>query len=88
MNWACELTRDAEQDLRRLPKPVQKQVARVLSQMAVNPLQGDVKALHGEEWKGIFRRRIGGYRLLFRIDHNTKIISVVRILIRSGMTYC
>jgi len=52
MSWACELTEDAEQDLRKLPKAIQKRVARALTQMESNPFQGDVKALHGEEWKG------------------------------------
>jgi len=52
MNWVCELTEDAEQDLRKLPKPIQKRVARVLTQLGSDPFQGDVKALHGEDWKG------------------------------------
>jgi mRNA-degrading endonuclease RelE of RelBE toxin-antitoxin system len=37
MNWVCELTEDAEQDLRKLPKAIQKRVARVLAQMESNP---------------------------------------------------
>jgi hypothetical protein len=31
----------------------------VTAQMADDPFKGDVKALQGEEWKGIFRRRMG-----------------------------
>ena len=87
MSWACELTEDAERDLRNLPKAVQKRVARVVTQMESDPFQGDVKALHGEEWKGIFRRRIGDYRLLFVANHEKRIVSVLRVLIRSGKTY-
>jgi mRNA-degrading endonuclease RelE of RelBE toxin-antitoxin system len=37
MNWRCEFTANAEQDLRSLPKPIQKRVARVLNQMAFDP---------------------------------------------------
>ena len=87
MSWACELTEDAERDLRKLPKAVQKRVARVVTQMESDPFQGDVKALHGEEWKGVFRRRIGDYRLLFVANHEKRIVSVLRVLIRSGKTY-
>jgi len=87
MNWVCELTEDAEQDLRKLPKPIQKRVARVLTQLESDPFQGDVKALHGEGWKGVFRRRIGDYRLLFATNHETRAISVLRVLLRSGKTY-
>jgi mRNA-degrading endonuclease RelE of RelBE toxin-antitoxin system len=87
MSWACELTEDAEQDLRKLPKAVQKRVVRVVTRMESDPFQGDVKALHGEEWKGVFRRRICDYRLLFVANHEKRIVSVLRVLIRSGKTY-
>jgi mRNA-degrading endonuclease RelE of RelBE toxin-antitoxin system len=87
MSWVCELTEDAERDLRELPKPIRKRVARVLTQMESDPFQGDVKALHGEEWKGVFRRRIGDYRLLFVANHEKRAAIVLRILLRSGKTY-
>jgi len=87
MNWACEFTTNATEDLTGLPKAVQKRVARVVSQMESDPLQGDVKALQGEEWKGVFRRRIGDYRLLFTINHGKKIVVVQQISRRSGKTY-
>lgn len=87
MSWVCELTDDAEQDLRRLPKPIQKRVTRVLTRMESDPFQGNVKALQGEEWKGVFRRRLGDYRLFFIANHEKRIVSVLRVLLRSGKTY-
>jgi len=87
MSWACELSRDAEKDLRGLPKAIQKRVGRVLSRMEADPFQGDVTALHGDEWQGILRRRIGDYRLLFTLDHKNHIVLVIRILLRSEKTY-
>jgi mRNA-degrading endonuclease RelE of RelBE toxin-antitoxin system len=87
MSWVFELTEDAEQDLRKLPKAVQKRVVRVVTQMESDPFQGDVKALHGEEWKGVFRRRIGAYRLLFAANYEKRTVSVLRVLLRSGKTY-
>lgn len=65
MSWACEFSKAAEEDLNGLPKAIQKRVARVIVQMAADPFQGNVKALQGEEWKGVFRRRMGDYRLVF-----------------------
>lgn len=87
MNWVCEFTEDAEQDLRRLPKSIQKRVARVLTLMASDPFQGNVKALKGEEWKGVFRRRIGDYRLLFTADGTKKIVFIQQVSLRSEKTY-
>jgi hypothetical protein len=51
MTWACELTEDAERDLRSLPKGIQKRVARTLTQMAADPFAANVKALKGDEWR-------------------------------------
>jgi mRNA-degrading endonuclease RelE of RelBE toxin-antitoxin system len=87
MSWACELTADAERDLKDLPKAIQKRVARVAGRMADDPFQGNVKALQGEEWKGVYRRRIGDYRILFTADRKRELITILRILRRSGKTY-
>jgi mRNA-degrading endonuclease RelE of RelBE toxin-antitoxin system len=87
VKWAYELTHAAQKDLKDLPGKVRERVARTLDEMALDPFQGDVKALRGKEWKGIFRRRIGSYRILFLANTSTRIVSVVRILIRSEKTY-
>ena len=87
MSWVCELTEDARKDLHRAPKTIQERVARVMTQMATDPFQGNVKALQGKEWRGVFRRRIGDYRLLFSTSREQGIVTVLRILLRSGETY-
>ena len=87
MSWVCEFAEDAEKDLRDLSKAIQKRVARVCTQMASDPFLGDVKALQGEAWKGVFRRRIGDYGILFTVDRKEETVHVLRILLRSGKTY-
>jgi mRNA-degrading endonuclease RelE of RelBE toxin-antitoxin system len=87
VSWVCRFSTNAEQDLRGLPHAIQKRVARVLTQMASDPFQGDVKALQGAEWKGVFRRRIGNYRLLFPADHARQTLVMQQISLRSGKTY-
>jgi addiction module RelE/StbE family toxin len=87
MAWACEFTEQAKEDLRSLPKAIQKRVARVVTQMASDPFQGNVKALKGEEWRGVFRRRISDYRLLFTVDRSRETVVVHQISLRSGKTY-
>jgi mRNA-degrading endonuclease RelE of RelBE toxin-antitoxin system len=68
-------------------RPFKKRVARVLTQMATDPFQGNVKALQGKEWKGVFRRRIGDYRLFFIADYAKKLVVIQQISLRSGKTY-
>jgi len=87
VRWVCRFSVNAERDLRRLPKEFQQSVARVLTQMASGPFQGDVKALHGSEWRGVFRRRMGDYRILFTADHAEAMIVIQQISVRSGKTY-
>ena len=87
MNWACEFTANAKEDLQALPKAIQKRVVRVAAQMALDPFQGNVKALQGQDWKGVFRRRIGDYRILFTADPATKIVTIHQVSLRSGKTY-
>lgn len=71
----------------RPPEVYSKRVARVLAQMESDPFQGNVKALQGAGWKGVFRRRIGDYRLLFTADHTQKTFIVQQISLRTGKTY-
>jgi len=87
MSWASEFTNDAERDLRELPTNVQRQISRALALMETDPFQGDVRPLHGPAWKGVLRRRVGSYRLLFTVNHASKVFIVVRILLRSEKTY-
>lgn len=87
MNWDYEFTENAEKDLKSLPYNIQIRVARTLEQMAVNPFWGDVKALDGPEWKGVFRRRLGSYRLLFAVNQSSHLVTILRISIRSKKTY-
>ncbi|MGC9952220.1 MAG: hypothetical protein ABSF64_38245 [Bryobacteraceae bacterium] len=41
------------------------------SQMATDPSDANVKAPKGDEWRGVFRRRIGDYRILVTADRAT-----------------
>jgi len=87
MSWTCNFTADAEEDLQALPRPIQKRVARVVTGMETDPFRGDVKALAGPEWAGVFGRRMGSYRLLFSVDRGKQKVFILRILISSEKTY-
>jgi mRNA-degrading endonuclease RelE of RelBE toxin-antitoxin system len=69
VSWVCELTESAKEDLKDLPRDAQERLGRALDQMSLDPFQGDVKALQGKEWKGVFRRRAGAYRIMFMAHH-------------------
>ena len=63
---------DAKADLKELPSSVRTRFTRTPS---------------GQEWKNVFRRRIGDYRILFTVEHQEQIVYILRVLIRSKDTY-
>ena len=87
MNWVYELADDAEQELRKFPQAIQRNIVNTLIRSQSDPFQGDVIALHGSKHDKIFRRRIGNYRILFVPDYEKRLISVLHISLRSEKTY-
>jgi mRNA-degrading endonuclease RelE of RelBE toxin-antitoxin system len=52
--------------------------------MAKDPFSGDVLKLAGEE--GRWRRRVGSYRIFFRLDAGRKMVWVSAIVRRTSTT--
>jgi mRNA-degrading endonuclease RelE of RelBE toxin-antitoxin system len=52
--------------------------------MEMDPFLGDVKYLRGEDR---LRRRIGDWRIFFRLDHAERILYVLSIERRTSTTY-
>ena len=55
--------------------------------MENDPFAGNVKALRGQEWEGVYRKRAGRYRIIFEVPRQTRIVRVVATLLRSEKTY-
>jgi mRNA-degrading endonuclease RelE of RelBE toxin-antitoxin system len=55
-----------------------------LDAMQVDPLSGDVVRLAGQD---AFRRRVGDYRIIFRIDGKGRAVGIVEIARRTTTTY-
>ncbi len=87
MTWACDLTRDAEKQLAKLPQDAQVQIAKAIDAMEADPLTGDVKPLRGKQWQGRYRKRVGRYRLIFSVNHSKHTVLILAILLRSEKTY-
>ena len=82
MSRACDLTSDAARDLKKLPKDVRKRISNAVEELRDDPLRGDVKPLKGREWKGVWRKRVGDYRLFFTVDRKRKTVTVAAIALR------
>ncbi len=87
MSWACRLSREAAQQLRRLPRERQKQLARAIDEMEHDPTSGDVRPLKSGKFKGALRKRAGRFRIVFSLDPSENCIEIAAILVRTESTY-
>jgi len=87
MAWGYKVSVEADEDLSRMPQKIRQHILHLVRVSAPEPRGKDVIAVSGPEWRGLYRRRIGSYRMFFTVDWERQIVTVVRILIRSNKTY-
>lgn len=67
----------AERGFLALPKDIQKRLDKCLLSLQDNPRAPGVKALTGEP--GVFRLRVGDYRVLYEVHDNELIVLVLKV---------
>ena len=77
--YNLELTRSAQKDLRRLDRPVRVRVVDAIELLVVDPYRRGVRQLDS----GIFRYRVGHYRIIYNVDQDTVVVRIVRVRHRS-----
>jgi mRNA interferase RelE/StbE len=83
MAYQVELLPSAHRDLRKLPRPIQIQIAAELHQLAENPRPAGVVKLVGAE--NLWRIRIGNYRVVYEIHDDRLIVLVLRVAYRKDV---
>jgi len=73
--YEIELTRAARRDLENLPKEARKRVDAKIQLLARNPYPRGTKKLESN----LFRVRVGDYRILYQIESQRIVITVIRI---------
>ena len=84
MNWAVGVSNRARRNLKRVPAADQQRIMAALDALRSDPLSGDVVKLAGQD---AFRRRVGNYRIVFRIDFKAFAVGVLDIQRRTTTTY-
>jgi mRNA interferase RelE/StbE len=75
--YKVEYAKGVIKDLKPLPKPTRAKAIDVVENiLAVDPYQG--KALAGS-FKGLYRYRIGDYRIVYSIEEDRLVVFVLRI---------
>ena len=89
MRYRVELSTEAQRQLSRFPRDVQKRVGRAIDDLESkdDSQWSNVKALQGTAWKGLLRKKVGAYRIIFEEFPSRGVAEIAAILIKSKDTY-
>ena len=80
MTYRLLFLKEAVEEFKRLDKAVQQIIKEKLELLAQKPqaLRNNIKPLKGK-YKGLYRLRVGNYRIIYKVDNDQLIILVIRI---------
>jgi len=85
MNWIVLVAERARKELAKFPKPDRDRILEIIQGLQVNPYEGDIEKMEGEEF--VWRRRMGSYRIFYEIYPSKRLINVFRVERRTSKTY-
>lgn len=74
MKYTIVIKKFAEKFIVKLPKSEKERVLKAIYQL---PEGNDIKELKGKKNKGLYRLRVGDYRIIYTIDNGQLIVYVV-----------
>ena len=84
MAYRVEIHPAAQEQMLSLPKEAQVKVARSIDHLGNTPRPPRVKKLADS---GLWRIRVGQYRIVYAIDDKAQLVTIVRVARRNEDTY-
>ena len=84
-NWDLQIDSSVLKALKRIPRREAEGLLAVVRFLPSDPYFGDIKKMRGE--KDVWRRRVGSYRLFYKIKIAEQKVLVFRIERRTSHTY-
>jgi len=80
MTYKLLFLKEAVEEFKKLDKPVQRIIKEKLELLSQNPesLKNNIKPLKGK-YKGLYRLRVGDYRIIFQVKKEEVLIIIIRI---------
>jgi mRNA interferase RelE/StbE len=75
--YSVSITSRAERDLKRLDRPTKNRVVKAILELASNPRPAGCLKVRSEE--GVWRVRIGDWRVGYSVDDAASTVTVIRI---------
>lgn len=85
VNWDLQIDRNVFKLLKKIPRHDAEAILRAIRLLSLNPYFGDIQKMKGEQ--DVWRRRIGAYRIFYKIKIREKIILVFHFERRASKTY-
>ena len=76
MAYSVEFRPEADRDLSRLDKKVAQRILNRIKWLGEHVEDIKLESLRGERWKGVFKLRVGDYRVLYAVNRSKKLISI------------
>lgn len=76
-SYTYEISPAAARQIRKLARPVQERIAVRLRRLMEDPRPKDALKLAGQE--GLYRIRVGDYRIVYRIVDDALLVVIVRV---------
>lgn len=84
-DWELRVDKSVEKILKKLPKQDRTRVCLNLGLLGANLFSGDIQKMKGRD--DVWRRRVGSYRLFYKIDLANRVIVVFNLERRTSSTY-
>ena len=80
MLYTVEYSRKAAQQLRKLPRDIQKRLKPHIEALSQNPRPRGVKKLRG--FKNFYRIRVSDYRVIYKIEDKRLVVIIMEVAYR------
>ena len=84
-NWELQIDPDVAKTLGKIPRQYAEVLLEIIRLLPMDPYFGDIKKMKGED--NVWRRRVGSYRIFYKIKVNERIILVFGLERRTSRTY-
>lgn len=74
MKYKIVIEKLAEKFIVKLPKPEKERVLKAIYKL---PNEGDIKRLKGKKSRGLYRLRVGDYRVIYTLDNGELVVCVI-----------
>ncbi|MCP4429143.1 MAG: type II toxin-antitoxin system RelE/ParE family toxin [Chloroflexi bacterium] len=74
-----QLTSEAQSDIRSLIGPIQARILDKLEWMGVNAVHIQHQTLKGKQWHGLFKYRVGDYRIIYQLDTAARQLIILKV---------